>query len=374
MQYRKLGRTGLEVSVIGLGTEYLYGQPRETVVSVVREAVERGVNYLDLLFAFAEYRDNFGAALRGLRERVILAGHLGSTEKDGQYCKTRSLKKSEAFFLDLLSRLNTDYVDVLILHNMSTLKDYESATRPGGFVHLAAQLRQEGKARFIGMSTHSVELALQAIESGLIDVLMLPFNLLGNAVPERKELLNLCRQRDVGLVAMKPFGGGKLLQARKTFRAAKYQTGSSHAFKAKITAAITPLQCLSYVLSQVGVSTVIPGVKDNAELAAALYTLQASEAERDFSPILAELGQYAEGECVYCNHCLPCPAFIDIGPINRLLDMALLELAPALRQVYGALPVRASACTQCAACTARCPFGVDVVSRMAQAVQVFESA
>lgn len=95
MEFRKLGRTGLDVSAIGLGTEYLNGQPRETVVSVVHEAIKRGVNYIDLLFPFAEYRDSFGAALHGRRERVILAGHLGSTEKDGQYRKTRSAKRSE---------------------------------------------------------------------------------------------------------------------------------------------------------------------------------------------------------------------------------------------------------------------------------------
>jgi len=72
MEFRKLGKTGLDVSVIGLGTEYLNGQPRETVASVVHEAIERGVNYIDLVFAFPEYLGNFGAALQGRRERVIL--------------------------------------------------------------------------------------------------------------------------------------------------------------------------------------------------------------------------------------------------------------------------------------------------------------
>jgi aryl-alcohol dehydrogenase-like predicted oxidoreductase len=99
MEYRTLGRTGLDVGAIGLGTEYLNGQPREMVVSVVHEAIERGVNYIDIVFAFPEYLDNFGAALRAHRERVVLTGHLGSTVKDGQYCKTRSVRKSEKFFL-----------------------------------------------------------------------------------------------------------------------------------------------------------------------------------------------------------------------------------------------------------------------------------
>ena len=370
MNYKKLGRTGLDVSAIGLGTEYLNGQPRQTVVSVVHEAIEHGINYIDLLFAFPEYRDNFGAALQGRRERLILAGHLGSTIKDGQYCKTRSAKKSELFFLDLLSRLGTDYVDIVFLHNFNTVKDYDSVMKPRGLMDLARRFQQEGKARFIGISAHSIAVATKAIGSGMIDVLMFPVNLAGNAMPGQKELLSLCARRGVGLVAMKPFAGGKLLQ-KGTIRVAKYQTGGE-SYKQKITTEITPVQCLSYVLAQTGVCTTIPGVKDNAELAAALHTLEATDAERDYSAIISDFGRYEEGECVYCNHCLPCPAIIDIAQINRLVDTAQRGLSEELRMAYDVFLVKASACTECGACVERCPFGVDVISKMRQAVGLFE--
>jgi len=371
MEYRRLGQTGLEVSAIGLGTEYLNGQPREVVISVVREAIERGVNYIDLLFAFPEYRDNFGAALQGYRERVILAGHLGSAEKDGQYLKTRSVKRSEAFFLDLLSRLGTETVDVLLLHNFHTVNDYDRVIKPRGLMDLACRLQQEGKARFIGISAHNIEVASRAVESGQIDVLMFPINLAGNAMPGRRELLHLCARRGVGLVAMKPFAGGKLLQRKGTVRVAKYQTGGE-SFKARITPDITPVRCINYVLAQIGVSTALPGVKNNAELAEALHTLEATDAERDFSAIIADFGKYVEGECVYCNHCLPCPAAIDVGLINRMVDTTQEGVSKALRMAYDALAAKASACTECGACTARCPFGVDVIARIKQAVQLFE--
>ncbi|TEU19515.1 MAG: hypothetical protein E3J21_03495 [Anaerolineales bacterium] len=371
MEFRKLGRTGLDVSVIGLGTEYLNGQPRETVASVVHEAIEGGVNYIDLVFAFPEYRDNFGAALQGCRERVILAGHLGSTEKDGQYYKTRSVKRSETFFLDLLSRLSTDYVDIVLLHNFNTVKDYDRVMQPKGLMDLARRFQQEGKARFVGISTHDIAVALKAIESGQIDVVMFPINLAGNAMPGRKELLSLCAGQGVGLVAMKPFAGGKLLQPKGTIRVAKYQTGGE-SYKQKITTEITPVQCLSYVLAQVGVSTAVPGVKDNAELAAALHTLEATDAERDFSATITDFDRYLKGECVYCNHCLPCPVAIDIGQTHRLLDTAQQGISEGLRMAYDALPVKASACTECGVCTERCPFGVDVISKMRQTVELFE--
>ena len=371
MEYRKLGRTGLDVSVIGLGGDYLHGQPRETVVSVVHQALEHGVNYIDMPLAFPEYRDNFGAALRGLRERVLLTGHLGSTVKDGQYCKTRNATKSEEFFHDCLTRLETDHVDVLLLHNFNTVKDLDVVMKPKGLMDLARRLQQEGKARFIGISLHDIAVASRAIESEQIDVVMLPVNLIGNAMPGRKELLSLCARRGVGLVAMKPYGGGKLLQHKGTFRAARYQTGGE-SFKARVTPGITPVLCLSYVLAQVGVSMAVAGVKNNDELAAALHTVEASEAERDFCQIVADFGRYAEGDCVYCNHCLPCPAVIDIGQVSRLVDVAELPVAEELQAAYDALPVQASACTECGVCVERCPFGVDAVSKMRQAVELFE--
>jgi hypothetical protein len=280
------------------------------------------------------------------------------------------VKKSEPFFLDLLSRLRTDYIDIAFLHNFNTLKDYKRAMRPGGLIDLARRFQQEGKARFIGLSAHDIAVATQAVESGSIDVLMFPVNLAGNAMPGRKELLGLCARRGVGLVAMKPFAGGKLLR-QATVRLARYQTGGQ-SYKQKIATQITPAHCLSYVLAQVGVSTAIPGVKDKAELAAALHTLAAAYTERDYSAVISHFGRYVEGECVYCNHCLPCPAAIDIGQVNRLLDMAQGGMSRGLRLAYDALSARASACTECGACAERCPFGVDVISAMRRAVEQFE--
>jgi predicted aldo/keto reductase-like oxidoreductase len=371
VQYRKLGRTGLDVSTIGLGTEYLLGKSQETVISIFHAAVDRGVNYIDLLFPFPEYRDNFGAALRGRRERVLLAGHLGATAKDGQYSKTRSPRKSEPFFLDLLSRLGTDYVDILMLHNFNTLNDYGRAVKPKGLMDLARRFQQEGKARFIGISAHGIEVAAQAIESGMFDVLMFPINLAGNAIPGKKDLLNACVTHNVGLVAMKPFAGGKLLRKERTVRVARYQMGGE-ALKLKRSVPIAPVQCLSYVLAQVGVSTVIPGCADLAELAAALAYWEAPEDEKDFSAIVADFQQYVTGECVYCNHCLPCPSAIDIGQTIRLLEMAQQHLTAELQVAYEALPAKASNCVQCDACTERCPFGVDVVGKMEQAIELLE--
>jgi predicted aldo/keto reductase-like oxidoreductase len=370
MKYTKLGRTGLDASVLGIGTEHLRDQPRETVVSTLRQAVGQGINYFDIIFAMPEYLDHMAEGFRGLRERVLLAAHLGSTDKGGQYYKTRAARRCESSFLDVLRGLETEYVDVLFLHNFNVTKDWDRASR-SGFLDLAGHLRDEGKARFLGISGHYHGIMERAIESGLVDLIMLPVNLFNHAMPGRSDLLDLCARQNIGVAAMKPFGGGKLLNKRGSLRVPKYQT-SGESFQVKIAGEVRPAQCLSYVLAQRGVSVALPGVKNEAELAAALHSLEAKDEEQDFSGLLASFGRYIEGECTYCNHCLPCPVVIDIGLVNRLLDQAEFGLTASLRAAYAALPIKASACTECGACTKRCPFGVDVMDRMQQAIAVLE--
>ena len=301
---------------------------------------------------------------------MLLAAHLGSTDKGGQYFKTRTVKRCESSFLDVLRALETTYVDVLFLHNFNVTNDWDRAAR-SGFLNLARRLRDEGKARFLGISAHYHGIMERAIESELVDLFLLPVNLFNHAMPGRNDLLELCMRQNVGVVAMKPFGGGKLLNQRGRLRVPKYQT-SGETFQVKIAGEVTPEQCLSYVLAQQGVNVTLPGVKNEAELAAALHTLETGTEERDFSGLLSSFGRYVEGECTYCNHCLPCPVVIDIGQVNRLLDQVEFGLTAGLRAAYAALPVKASACTECGACTKRCPFGVDAVRRICRAIEVFE--
>lgn len=371
MRYTKLGRTGLDASIVGLGMEHLLEKPRKTVVSVVREAIECGINYFDLIFCMPDYLDNMAAAFVGQRDKVLLTAHLGSTERNGQYFKSRSTRWCETFFFDYLRRVGTDYVDILFLHNFNSTNDWEKIGKPGGVLELAQRLRDEGKARILGISGHFADPIKAAIDSGQVDVVMFPINLFNHAMPGRTGLVSQCMQRRIGLVAMKPYGGGRLLNSRGTLRVPKYLT-SGEAFKTRITAEITPAQCLSYVQAQVGVSIALPGVKNHAELTAAIQALEDTEANRDFSGLLTWFGRYQDGECVYCNHCLPCPAFIDIGRILRLVDLAQWGVSHDLQREYDALPVRASACTECEACEKRCPFGVEVMINLRRAVSLFE--
>ena len=371
MEQRTLGRTGIGVGAVGLGTEYLNGQPRDTVVPLVRDAMDRGVTYIDLFFGHAPLRDDVGLALRGRRQDAVVAGHLGSALRGQQYQKTRNAKASETFFLDLLKRLETDYIDVLMLHFVDLDEEYERVFHHGP-LDMAKRFQREGKARFIGMSGHNLATAVRAVRSGEIDVLMYPVNPAGASMPDRDELFRACVAENVGLVAMKPFAGGKLLQSGGAVSLGTVHSGW-RGLRSEITHALTPVQCMAYTLEQPGVTTVVPGVKSTAELVEALRVFEATAAERDLSALRLSPEAFRAMGCVYCNHCLPCPVEIDIGQTLRLAETGQWSVSEDLRDAYFALGARASACTECGACTSRCPYGVDVIPAMKRAAELFET-
>jgi hypothetical protein len=363
MEYRTLGRTRLEVSAISLGTEYLIDLPQEHVSSVIHAALDAGINYFDLFWAQPGFRDIMGAAFKGHRQRAFLAAHLGAAMEGTQYVRTRDTKLAEQYFHDFLTRYDTDYVDVLFLHNCDTEEDLDVVMGPGGLLDMAQRYQLQGKARWIGFSGHTVSTAREAAESGYIDVIMFPVNLTGHAIPGRKEFLNACVINNVGVVGMKPYAGGTLLRPDHTLSLEAWQSGGQDVELTK-PATLTPVQCLSYALAQTGISTLVPGCRDLDELNAALAYLSATAQERDFSGVVADFQHYVTGECVYCSHCLPCPAVIDIARVMRLLDTAKQMLSLEVLQEYRSLSAKATDCIKCGDCEERCPFGVPVMERM----------
>lgn len=373
MEYRKLGRTGLDVGAVGLGGAHnMQLMLQRTVVSIVHEALDNGINYIDLYSANPFVRDKIGIALEGKRERAIVAAHLGVSERHGQYCRTRDEEECRKFFMDFLTRLRTGWVDILMLHFIDLEKDYEKVFN-GGMLSLAQKYQSEGKARFIGMSSHNLEVSLKAVKSGQIDVLMYPINITNSAMPDREKLLKTCISEDVGLVAMKPFAGGTLLQGSAGVFTDTLSSGW-RSFHRKQAISATPIQCISYVLSQEGVSTVVPGIKSVGELQEALRFFDASTEEKRFDSPVAEFSRHLEGGCVYCNHCLPCPSSIDIARVLRLVETSKHVFSKDLYTEYGQLSAKASDCTECEACMTRCPFNVDVISKMKEAERLFEGS
>ena len=142
MRYRMLGRTGLMVSEIGLGAEWLERHSAEEVKTVVDRCEEAGINILDCWMPEPKVRSNIGAAIRGRRERWIIQGHLGATWQNGQYVRTREMKWVKEAFADLLARLETDYIDLGMLHFVDEVREFHQVME-GEFYAYAAELKAE---------------------------------------------------------------------------------------------------------------------------------------------------------------------------------------------------------------------------------------
>jgi predicted aldo/keto reductase-like oxidoreductase len=345
MPTRPLGSTGMHVGVIGLGTEYL--RTRETAVATIRAALDAGVNFFDVLMPMPDYRDSMGEAFRGRRHEAILTCHLGASLKEGQWSATREPELAESYFEDWLRRLGTDYADVIVITCVDKQQDYETAIAPGGVMDLAQRLVQQGKGRAIGISGHDAPVALRAIESGWCQVVIHGCNLKWPA----DAIGRACAERGIGFVAMKPYGGGEL-------------------FHPPYSDFVTPVRALAHVLGQPGVSTVIPGVANVAELEAALRYLGACEAERDTLDITANFSERIRGTCTACGHCLPCAAGIAINDVlyaYRGLGWGL-SYAPDMARGLADMPGK---CLACGDCMTRCPFEVDVPAQMRAAAAAF---
>lgn len=380
MNYRILGRTGLKVSEIALGCEGFLDKTPQQANQLFGLAAENGVNCMDLYSPNPQLHRFVGSALQGQREKFILQAHLCTVWKNGQYQRTRQMDEVQSSFEALLKNLQTDYLDIGMIHYVDSPSEWETIAN-GPIMQYAQQQKAAGRIRYIGLSSHNPKAALPAVESGLVDVLMFSVNPcydlqpgsedldalfapesyaapLLNLDPEREQLYETCQRLGVGITVMKAFGGGDLLNQ------ALSPAGRS----------LSVLQCLHYALSRPAVACVMAGAHTTAELAACLAYETASEQEKDYASALAAFPRMSwKGHCMYCGHCAPCPKGIDVAAVTKFLNLAraATKLPETVREHYAVLAHTASECSGCGACEARCPFEVPVRQNMQLASQVF---
>ena len=380
MEYRELGRTGIKVSVIALGCEGFVANEGALTEQLLNAAEQGGINCIDLYAPQPEMRSRLGKWLRGRRGKFVLQAHLCTVWQEGQYKRTREIGEVKASFEDLLTRLATDYIDIGMIHYVDSLEDWE-AVAGGPVMAYAREMQAQGKIRYIGLSSHNPAAAMQAVQSGLIDVLMFSVNpcydlqpanedcyalwdgknydrQLVNMDPEREALYETCSRLGVAITVMKAFGGGDLLDEEL-----------SPAGKA-----LTVNQCLHYALTRPGVAAVMSGAHTVDELEKCLEYTTAADVEKDYAAAFAALPKISwEGHCMYCGHCAPCPQGIDVAAVTKFLNLTKAQnsVPETVRKHYAALRHHAGECVKCGACEKRCPFKVTVIQNMQEAVKVF---
>lgn len=167
MKYRLLGNTGIRVSCIALGCEGFMHKSAEEVKADFDFAIGQGVNFIDIYSPNPDLRTHIGRALEGRREDFVIQGHLCTTWEDDQYLRTRDPQKTLASFELQLQQLQTDYLDIGMIHYVDSEEDFQEVFG-GEIIEIAKRFRAEGRIRHIGMSSHNSVVARMAVETGLV--------------------------------------------------------------------------------------------------------------------------------------------------------------------------------------------------------------
>lgn len=380
MKYNPLGNTGLMVSEIGMGCEGFAVNNCKNTKLLFDEAEKQGINYFDLYTSNPDVRASVGEALKGRRDKFIIQSHICSIWQNGQYKRTRSINEVKNGFEEMMRLLQTDYIDVGMIHYCDSLKDWNEIA-DGEVMQYALELKAQGRIHHIGLSSHNPDVAIEAVNSGNIEVLMFSvnpcydlqpadedveqlwneenyINPLVNMDPSRQRLYELCQAKGVGITVMKAFGGGDLLDAELS----------------PAGRALTVNQCLNYALTRPAVSTVLVGSHSVEQLQLSCEYENASDAQRDYAAALASFPNISwKGHCMYCSHCAPCPKKIDVAMVTKFLNLSLAqgEVPETVREHYDLLGHYAGDCIACGACETRCPFEVNIMDNMKKAKEVF---
>ena len=355
MEYRKLPRGEEQISILGLGASSIGMAGEKEIQATAELALENGVNFFDMASSDAAPFAVYGRAMAGARDKMYFQIHFGADYRSGKYGWTTDLDAIKQSVDWQLKALQTDYIDFGFLHCLDEEADLRRAV-DGGVLDYIRQLQRQGVVRHMGLSSHTPGVVNRVLDLGVIDLLMFSINpgydyhhgdyAIGGA-GERMDLYRRCEKERVGISVMKAFSGGQLLSAKTS----------------PFGRALTEYQCIQYALDKPGVLTVLPGVRNRDDLRRILGFLTASPEERDYAVLGTFTPKDAAGICVYCNHCQPCPAGLDVGLINKYYDLARAgdQLA---RDHYAHLDKHAEDCVQCGHCDSRCPFHVVQTDRM----------
>jgi uncharacterized protein len=336
--YRILGKTGLKVSSVGSGVG-ITPDP-----AVINRAIELGINYFDTARGYGEGNSEriTGLALKGKRGKVILATKTDAVNKAGVF---KDMDES-------LKALGTDYVDIWHLHSRDT-----PDTITDELVDACETVKKQGKARFIGVSTHDVNAVADRIVSiNKFDVVQTTYSYAIGA-PYRNAAVAKLHKAGIGVVAMKVI----IAVAGFVPREVKLPIEG-------------PLAAIKWVLTNPAISTTVPYVKNIAELEMNVRAMTESYTPQDEKMLYARSEDIRQYYCRMCYECKgACPNGVPVT--DELRYLAYNDFGGNIRQArqnYMMLPkeIRNIQCSDCASCAVKCPNGVDVRNRLIRAQEL----
>ncbi len=363
MKYRKYWRGNEFISEIGLGLGNIHVSSNQTIEETIQYAVENGINYFDLCGGRIGVYEIFGNVVSQQNRKAIYTQmHFGAVYPNGRYAFSRNLEEIKLSFETVLNLSQLKYTDFGFIHCIDEEDDFNDVMNNGLFDYVC-NLKEKGIVKHIGFSTHTPSIASKFIETGKIDLFMFSINpafdfnkgqYAYGSIDERQSLYQKAQSLGIGISVMKPFAGGQLLDEKRS----------------PLKIKLSMYQCLQYALDKPGVITCLPGVSCVDDVKNILKFFDLSSEQKDYS-IIHHLKNTSHLErCVYCNHCSPCPAGIDIGLVNKYYDLAINNDERASVH-YLQLSKHAGDCLKCNHCNQRCPFHVKQQEKMEKIYQYF---
>ena len=338
MEYRRLGKTGLEISVVGFGSIGVRGT--EAVREMLVEGKKMGINYVDTARSYGRSEEVLGKALKELRKDFYICSRTQSRDYD----------KAEKDLATSLEMLQTDYIDIYQIHQLNNEEDLARVLRDDGVAPMLQKAKKDGRIRFTGFSSHHLDAAGQAVATGLFDTMVIPFSPVEYSA-KHLQLLQICKNLDVGVVAMKPLSGGNFVN--------RVADTLSFILQHDLASAIT------------GTGR-IEELRENAAAGANLRILNLAE----FDSLMEEASRLGRSFCRRCGYCLPCDEEIPIRDI--MMSEAYIRGNANLVVMFGGaeglkrFKEALERCTQCGQCVERCPYDLPIPELMPKKVTFFE--
>ncbi len=333
MEYNVLGKTGLKISRLGFGGIPIQRIEGNEVRPLMQRLLDYGINYIDTARGYTVSEVYLGQALEGIRDQFVLATKSMSRDKEHM---AQDIETS-------LSNLRTDYIDLYQVHNPN-VQQFQQVMAPGGALEALKEAKAAGKIGHIGVTAHSLEVFAAALEQDWVETIMFPYNIVET---QGEALMKKCREKQIGVVVMKPLAGGALEDATLAMR---------------------------FINQNEAVSVVIPGMATLEEID---QNAQAMEMPEPLTPEeLAKMEHIRDtlGHqfCRRCNYCAPCTVGIQI-PNVFLMEGYLTRygLEGWARTRYDAMEKKASDCVECGVCETRCPYNLPIREMLKKAAASF---